>query len=75
LLKIKKAVIPAAGYGTGFLSAIKATAKEMLPIVDKPIIQFIVEEALASGIEEILIIIGRHKRPFEDHFDSNLELE
>ena len=75
MLKIKKAVIPAAGYGTGFLSATKATAKEMLPIVDKPIIQFIVEEALASGIEEILIITGRHKRPFEDHFDSNLELE
>ncbi|MGO4927777.1 UTP--glucose-1-phosphate uridylyltransferase GalU [Fundicoccus sp. Sow4_F4] len=73
--KIKKAVIPAAGYGTGFLPATKATAKEMLPIVDKPIIQFIVEEALASGIEEILIITGRHKRPIEDHFDSNVELE
>lgn len=73
--KIKKAVIPAAGYGTGFLPATKATAKEMLPIVDKPIIQFIVEEALESGIEEILIITGRHKRPIEDHFDSNVELE
>lgn len=73
--KITKAVIPAAGYGTSFLPATKATAKEMLPIVDKPIIQFIVEEALASGIEEILIITGRHKRPIEDHFDSNVELE
>lgn len=73
--KIKKAVIPAAGLGTSFLPATKATAKEMLPIVDKPIIQFIVEEALESGIEEILIISGRHKRPIEDHFDSNVELE
>lgn len=73
--KIKKAIIPAAGYGTGFLPATKAMAKEMLPIVDKPIIQFIVEEALESGIEEILIITGRHKRPIEDHFDSNVELE
>lgn len=73
--KITKAVIPAAGLGTSFLPATKATAKEMLPIVDKPIIQFIVEEALESGIEEILIISGRHKRPIEDHFDSNVELE
>lgn len=75
MTKIKKAVIPAAGLGTSFLPATKATAKEMLPIVDKPIIQFIVEEALESGIEEILIISGRHKRPIEDHFDSNVELE
>ena len=73
--KIRKAVIPAAGYGTGFLPATKAFAKEMLPIVDKPIIQFIVEEAIASGIEEILIITGKTKRPIEDHFDSNIELE
>ncbi|MCW6661314.1 UTP--glucose-1-phosphate uridylyltransferase GalU [Aerococcaceae bacterium NML201209] len=72
---IRKAVIPAAGYGTGFLPATKALAKEMLPIVDKPIIQFIVEEALASGIEEILIVTGKTKRPIEDHFDSNIELE
>ncbi|MDO4431828.1 MAG: UTP--glucose-1-phosphate uridylyltransferase GalU [Aerococcaceae bacterium] len=73
--KIRKAIIPAAGYGTSFLPATKAFAKEMLPIVDKPIIQFIVEEALASGIEEILIITGKSKRPIEDHFDSNIELE
>lgn len=73
--KIRKAVIPAAGYGTGFLPATKAQPKELLPIVDKPIIQFIVEEAFASGIEEILIITGKHKRAIEDHFDSNPELE
>ncbi|WP_124059178.1 UTP--glucose-1-phosphate uridylyltransferase GalU [Vaginisenegalia massiliensis] len=73
--KIRKAVIPAAGYGTGFLPVTKAIAKEMLPIVDKPVIQFIVEEAVASGIEEILIITGKSKRPIEDHFDSNIELE
>lgn len=73
--KIRKAVIPAAGFGTGFLPATKAIAKEMLPIVDKPVIQFIVEEALAAGIEEILIITGKSKRPIEDHFDSNIELE
>jgi UTP--glucose-1-phosphate uridylyltransferase len=68
-------VIPAAGLGTRFLPATKAIAKEMLPIVDKPTIQFIVEEALASGIEDILIVTGKAKRPIEDHFDSNLELE
>lgn len=73
--KVKKAVIPAAGLGTRFLPATKAMAKEMLPIVDKPTIQFIVEEARASGIEDILIITGKAKRPIEDHFDSNLELE
>lgn len=75
--KIKKAVIPAAGFGTRFLPATKATPKEMLPIVDKPTIQYIVEEALASGIEEILIISGHAKRAIEDHFDSapNLERE
>lgn len=73
--KVRKAIIPAAGLGTRFLPATKALAKEMLPIVDKPTIQFIVEEALASGIEDILIITGKGKRPIEDHFDSNIELE
>ena len=73
--KIRKAVIPAAGYGTRFLPATKATPKEMLPIVDKPTIQYIVEEALASGIEEILIISGHAKRAIEDHFDSAPALE
>ena len=72
---IKKAVIPAAGYGTRFLPATKATPKEMLPIVDKPTIQYIVEEALASGIENILIISGHAKRAIEDHFDSSPILE
>lgn len=73
--KIRKAVIPAAGFGTRFLPATKATPKEMLPIVDKPTIQYIVEEALASGIEEILIISGHAKRAIEDHFDSAPVLE
>lgn len=73
--KIKKAVIPAAGYGTRFLPATKATPKEMLPIVDKPTIQYIVEEAKASGIEDILIISGHGKRAIEDHFDSAPALE
>ena len=73
--RIRKAVIPAAGYGTRFLPAMKATPKEMLPIVDKPTIQYIVEEALASGIEEILIISGHAKRAIEDHFDSAPALE
>ena len=73
--KIRKAIIPAAGLGTRFLPATKAQPKEMLPIVDKPAIQFIVEEAVASGIEEILIVTGRNKRSIEDHFDRNLELE
>ena len=73
--KIRKAVIPAAGYGTWFLPATKATPKEMLPIVDKPTIQYIVEEALASGIEDILIISGHAKRAIEDHFDSAPVLE
>ena len=72
---IRKAVIPAAGFGTRFLPATKATPKEMLPIVDKPTIQYIVEEALASGIEEILIISGHAKRAIEDHFDSAPILE
>ncbi len=73
--KVRKAVIPAAGLGTRFLPVTKATPKEMLPIVDKPTIQYIVEEALASGIEEILIITGRSKRAIEDHFDRSIELE
>ena len=73
--KVKKAVIPAAGLGTRFLPATKAMAKEMLPIVDKPTIQFIVEEAINSGIEDILNVTGKSKRPIEDHFDSNPELE
>ena len=74
-MKIKKAVIPAAGLGTRFLPATKAQPKEMLPIVDKPSIQFIIEEAVESGIEEILIVTGRNKRSIEDHFDKNYELE
>lgn len=74
-MKIRKAVIPAAGLGTRFLPATKAQPKEMLPIVDKPTIQYIIEEAIASGIEEILIITGRNKRSIEDHFDKSVELE
>ncbi|WP_163103498.1 UTP--glucose-1-phosphate uridylyltransferase GalU [Peribacillus alkalitolerans] len=74
-MRIKKAIIPAAGYGTRFLPATKAQPKEMLPIVDKPTIQYIVEEAVASGIEEIIIISGRGKRSIEDHFDKSYELE
>ena len=73
--KIKKAIIPAAGLGTRFLPATKAMPKEMLPIVDKPTIQYIVEEAIASGIEDIIIVTGKHKRAIEDHFDNSLELE
>ncbi|WP_414841217.1 UTP--glucose-1-phosphate uridylyltransferase GalU [Enterococcus saccharolyticus] len=75
MTKVRKAVIPAAGLGTRFLPATKAIAKEMLPIIDKPTIQFIVEEAIASGIEDILVVTGKAKRPIEDHFDSNFELE
>ena len=74
-MKIRKAVIPAAGFGTRFLPETKAMPKEMLPIVDKPTIQYIVEEILASGIDEILIISGHAKRAIEDHFDSAPELE
>ena len=73
--RIRKAVIPAAGYGTRFLPVTKAIPKEMIPIVDKPVIQYIVEEALHSGIEEILIITGHGKRAIEDHFDTNIDLE
>ena len=74
-MKVRKAVIPAAGLGTRFLPATKAQPKEMLPIVDKPTIQYIIEEAIKSGIEEILIITGRNKRAIEDHFDKSVELE
>src|SRR6185503_5936240 len=73
--KIRKAVIPAAGFGTRFLPQTKAMPKEMLPIVDKPIIQYVVEEAVASGIEDIIIVTGWHKRTIEDHFDYPFELE
>ncbi|MGE8080426.1 UTP--glucose-1-phosphate uridylyltransferase GalU [Peribacillus loiseleuriae] len=74
-MKVKKAIIPAAGLGTRFLPATKALPKEMLPIVDKPTIQYIVEEAVQSGIEDIIIISGRGKRAIEDHFDKSYELE
>ena len=72
---IRKAIIPAAGLGTRFLPATKAQPKEMLPIVDKPTLQYIIEECVASGIEEILIITGRNKKSIEDHFDRSVELE
>ena len=74
-MRVRKAIIPAAGLGTRFLPATKAQPKEMLPIVDKPTIQYIVEEAVASGIEDILIVTGRGKRAIEDHFDKSYELE
>lgn len=74
-MKVRKAIIPAGGLGTRFLPATKAQPKEMLPIVDKPTIQYIVEEAIASGIEDIIIISGRNKRSIEDHFDKSYELE
>ncbi|MBP1990374.1 UTP--glucose-1-phosphate uridylyltransferase GalU [Paenibacillus eucommiae] len=74
-MKVKKAIIPAAGLGTRFLPATKAMPKEMLPIVDKPTIQYIVEEAVASGIEDIIIVTGKGKRAIEDHFDNSFELE
>lgn len=74
-MKVRKAIIPAAGLGTRFLPATKAQPKEMLPIVDKPTIQYIVEEAVKSGIEDILIVSGRGKRAIEDHFDKSYELE
>jgi len=73
--KVTKAVIPAAGLGTRFLPATKAVPKEMLPVVDKPAIQLVVEEAVASGLDDVLMITGRNKRPLEDHFDRNFELE
>ncbi|SFB48463.1 UTP--glucose-1-phosphate uridylyltransferase [Cohnella sp. OV330] len=74
-MKVRKAIIPAAGLGTRFLPATKAMPKEMLPIIDKPGIQYIVEEAVASGIEDIIIVTGKGKRAIEDHFDSYYELE
>ncbi|WP_216830637.1 UTP--glucose-1-phosphate uridylyltransferase GalU [Alkalihalobacterium elongatum] len=74
-MKVRKAIIPAAGLGTRFLPATKAQPKEMLPIVDKPTIQYIVEEAIQSGIEDIIIVTGRGKRAIEDHFDKSYELE
>jgi UTP--glucose-1-phosphate uridylyltransferase len=73
--RISKAVIPAAGLGTRFLPATKATPKEMLPVVDKPAIQYVVEEAASAGLSDVLMITGRNKRPLEDHFDRNYELE
>ena len=74
-MSVRKAIIPAAGLGTRFLPATKAQPKEMLPIVDKPTIQYIIEEAIASGINEIIIVTGRSKRSIEDHFDKSVELE
>ncbi len=73
--KIKKAIFPVAGFGTRFLPATKAQPKEMLPVVDKPVIQYLVEEAVASGIEEVIFVTGRGKRAIEDHFDVSYELE
>src|ERR1700743_2630406 len=72
---VTKAVVPAAGLGTRFLPATKATPKEMLPVVDKPAIQYVVEEAVAAGLNDVLLITGRSKRSIEDHFDRNYELE
>ena len=74
-MRVTTAVIPAAGLGTRFLPATKATPKEMLPVVDKPAIQYVVEEAVSAGLDDILFVTGRSKRPLEDHFDRNLELE
>jgi len=73
--RVTKAVIPAAGLGTRFLPATKATPKEMLPVVDKPAIQYVVEEAVRAGLHDVLMVTGRNKRPLEDHFDRNVELE
>src|SRR5699024_9081258 len=75
MAKVKKAIIPAAGLGTRFLPATKAMPKEMLPIVDKPTIQYIVEEVIESGIEDTIIVTGKGKRAIEDHCDNNFELE
>src|ERR1700720_2221877 len=74
-LPVRKAVIPAAGLGTRFLPATKCSPKEMLPVVDRPAIQYVVEEAVQAGLTDILIITGRNKRAVEDHFDRNFELE
>jgi UTP--glucose-1-phosphate uridylyltransferase len=75
MMKLKKAVFPVAGLGTRFLPATKASPKEMLPLIDKPLVQYVVEEAVASGIEQILFVTGRGKRTIEDHFDISVELE
>ena len=74
-LKVRKAVFPVAGFGTRFLPATKAMPKELLPIIDKPLIQYAAEEAIAAGIETLIFVTGRNKRAIEDHFDSNNELE
>ena len=74
-MKVKKAVIPAAGFGTRFLPATKSVPKELLPIVDKPTIQYIMEEVVTAGIEEVILITGREKGSIEDHFDKQYELE
>src|SRR5205823_7842605 len=74
-MRVTKAVVPAAGLGTRFLPATKATPKEMLPVVDTPAIQYVVEEAAAAGLTDVLMVTGRNKRPLEDHFDRNAELE
>src|SRR5574343_289693 len=74
-MKVTKAIFPVAGLGTRFLPATKAQPKEMLPVVDKPLIQYAVEEAYAAGIREMIFVTGRHKRPIEDHFDMSFELE
>ena len=74
-MKVKKAILPVAGIGTRFLPATKVVPKELLPIVDKPVIQYLVEEAIMSGIEEIIFVTGRGKRAIEDHFDTSFELE
>ena len=73
-MKVRRAIIPAAGLGTRFLPATKAQPKEMLPILDKPTIQYIIEEAVASGIEDIIVVTGRNKRSIEDHFDRSIEI-
>ncbi|MFH1020586.1 MAG: sugar phosphate nucleotidyltransferase, partial [Pseudomonadota bacterium] len=74
-MKVKKAVFPVAGMGTRFLPATKSSPKEMLPLIDKPLVQYVVEEAVDSGIEQILFVTGRGKRAIEDHFDISIELE
>ena len=74
-MKIRKAVFPVAGFGTRFFPVTKAMPKELLPIVDKPLIQYAAEEAIAAGIETLIFVTGRNKRAIEDHFDANIELD
>lgn len=74
-MKVRKAIFPVAGLGTRFLPATKSSPKEMLPLIDKPLVQYVVEEAVAAGIEQIIFVTGRTKRSIEDHFDSSPELE